>query len=905
MTFLRLFRRDCAYYRKPFLALAAGAALIAAILTGALLIGDSVRGTLHDRVNRNAAFLSDRLLFPFPVQTSLTGGVLHAEGVLNHRTAARPDHLTTKIHLYAPASGMGLQGRDALASPALAKRLNLTPGDRLSVLLATQATIASESLMGRPPKLKQLQLLFKGICTNAYAEAAFDNPQEEVLNLFIPSSLLAETLGVPSGAVNEIWQMDPLPPDDETVWALSQLVLETWNGSPVLKSRAFFLPKPLRDRFPDAVAGRFSFAQSLSNQTDRLDFFFIGAFEKGPFALERDMLGISDTLPERFEHGATLTCYRTDGYRTITTSRKAFPAVVRIDDRAFGDTLKPDIPGLTDVDDCSLWDAGIPVEFDRVTKADEAYWDRYRSKPKVYLNYEQSQALFGFDSCNLLIFPKGYDPVRLKHEIIQALRSLPTLYRRETVTDTLRRKIDNGVSFAPLFLGLSLFLILSALLTLAMLLRLHWQDRTESLTLLQTYLPDRRRLNRFLEREILAFLIPGAALGLILGCRLCAIQLLLLERVWNGIVNMERLAFHARPVSFLIAFLATILTGWIITRWSLRETVTRIRFTPLRRRAYPQTLYGLAWLSFLRKLPEHRYCLTLLLLGFLGTLGVGGFGIKARGEDGFGRRYVAETQIPVIPAHDTPFPDGLFPVRVHEADRADCANLLQASLPTVYGCDLHSLTGETDFLSPNGAAVDAGSLQWIIKKRLGDLLSYPGGDLRLEKKLKASVFQKGILVDETTFHAYFPEDQGARFFLIRDDAALAACQDYLRPYCPHIRSTDAFMAEAEAFQNRYLAIFLQLGILGFLLGLGAFILLMIRNRHAARDRFLLLNQIGFTPTECEGLFKTENRILFLSAAGTALLLLLILALFAPVHLPTVLIGWLILTAAGTAVCLKG
>ena len=38
MTFLRLFRRDCAYYRKAFLALAASAALISAILAGALLI---------------------------------------------------------------------------------------------------------------------------------------------------------------------------------------------------------------------------------------------------------------------------------------------------------------------------------------------------------------------------------------------------------------------------------------------------------------------------------------------------------------------------------------------------------------------------------------------------------------------------------------------------------------------------------------------------------------------------------------------------------------------------------------------------------------------------------------------------------------------------------------------------
>jgi len=186
----------------------------------------------------------------------------------------------------------------------------------------------------------------------------------------------------------------------------------------------------------------------------------------------------------------------------------------------------------------------------------------------------------------------------------------------------------------------------------------------------------------------------------------------------------------------------------------------------------------------------------------------------------------------------------------------------------------------------------------IIKKKVGDRLAYPEGELRIERTLKASVFQRGVLIDEAAFHTLFPDVQGARFFLIRDDADLAACRAYLEPYCPHIRSVDAFMAEAESFQNRYLAIFLQLGALGFLLGLGAFILLMFRNRQAAQPHFRLLDMIGFTQMDAERLFRLENLILFLSAAILALLALLILGVFAPLHLPTVLIGWLLLTAAG-------
>ena len=173
--------------------------------------------------------------------------------------------------------------------------------------------------------------------------------------------------------------------------------------------------------------------------------------------------------------------------------------------------------------------------------------------------------------------------------------------------------------------------------------------------------------------------------------------------------------------------------------------------------------------------------------------------------------------------------------------------------------------------------------------------------MKIERPLKASVFQRGVLIDEAAFQALFPDVQGARFFLIRDDAALAACRTYLEPYCPHIRSVDDFMAEAEAFQNRYLAIFLQLGVLGFLLGLGAFLILMFRNKQAAQPYFRHLEMIGFSQKDTKRLFKLENQILYLSAAIPALLVLLLLAAFAPIHLPTVLIGWVLLTAAGLVV----
>ena len=106
------------------------------------------------------------------------------------------------------------------------------------------------------------------------------------------------------------------------------------------------------------------------------------------------------------------------------------------------------------------------------------------------------------------------------------------------------------------------------------------------------------------------------------------------------------------------------------------------------------------------------------------------------------------------------------------------------------------------------------------------------------------------------------------------------------------------MARAERFQNRYLAIFLQLGVLGFLLGFGALVLLMTRNLRTRRDETTLLAETGWSRRTLVLLYLTENLCLFLGSAGISLLLLLLLAAFASLNLSVLFAGFLFLTAAG-------
>ena len=886
MTHYHLFWRDVVFYRKPFAILATMACLCCAILTAALLIGDSVRETLYDNLESQVASIQRLIRLPYPIKTDMPDGVLHAKGF------APPG---IKIELYAFQQDADIQGNDAWGNPALAKRLNLKDGDFFTVRTLTIPTIPAEELMGRPPELKQIRFRYRGIWHDARQNVNFENPQLNANNLFVNHEYLVQALGIEENAVNEIWAHNECELSDEMIWNLSRLSFSDWDDRPVLKSSAWFLPDRIRRLFPNATGGITTFAESLSDDNHQIDYFFVSAFENDIFPIEKDCAILADNVSANFPNGGKLSFFSMGAYRKLTRETASLQHIQKASDAHLGQALNPEAAGLTDVESCTDWDAGIPIDFDKVRQEDKDYWDKYKSKPKLYLNFQQAQQWFSPGKYTVLIFEKGADVSDIRQKIINELRHDNTLYRTDDIKTILANNIRNGVQFAPLFLGLSMFLIFSALLALSMMVKLHLFDRRKELAILSEYTDG---IHRFLFMEIIAILLPGIIIGSIVGTAFCRLQLWMLERFWNGVILMEQLHFHWNMTSYLLGIGLSFLPMLVIILHALRHDSSKTVKFCFCESMQIDTTSRLGALSFLRRLRHYRACIIILVLGFLGTLGVGAFGIKARGEDAFGWQFVMETILPFVPSTDQPFPDEVLPVRVFTNDSADCSNVLQASVPTVYGCDLSRLTYDGDFLPKSSAAVDMGSLYWIMKKRLGDSIAYPNGNITLSRTMKASVFQRGILVGDDTFQSLFPDVQGARFFLIKDKQTAEKCKQLLEPYGLSTWTVDEFMSEAERFQNHYLAIFLQLGVLGFLLGFFSLLLLMLRNLHAERKTIQFLLDMGLSQSELYRQYLAENMLLFMSGAVPSLILLGILSFIADLHVPTLLFRWLGLTAIG-------
>jgi hypothetical protein len=894
VNFLRLLKRDITWHFKPLLCLSLAACLVCAVLTSALLIGESVRGTLVDNLKKGTGPIKTLLRFPVPFPSDIAGGVLHTSGFITAEL---------KTNLYAFANNNEIRGRDAYCSNALAEALKLDIGETFTVRVLTMATIASEDLMGMPPELKQIRLVFKGVLPTSQANVNFNNPQLRPYNLFINHDLLARTLAVRPNVINEAWIQTDQPDinallSDSDLWELSSLQIDQWHDRPILKSKAYFLPNNVVKACPVASEGLITFAKSLTDSSgNAMDYFFIGAFEDDFFPVNPDGIVISQSVKQQMTSPVDLACFVGDDYRRITEQVHHFAHVSTASDAEMSSVLSPDIPGLTDVADCSQWIAGLPIDLNRIQSEDKDYWETYKSKPKVYMNFAQAQKIFSPGRCSLLIFKPDNDPHTIKKQIIDVLRKDTTLFQSQTVAQIQANNIQEGVAFTPLFLGLSLFIIISGLLILGMLLKLHLFDRTSERELLSQYVSSEIKIRLLLIAELLLALLPGIMLGLGIGVLLCFIQLSMLEHTWNEIIGMNAVNFHVSWPPFLIASVSTFVNCSVLIIYLLGKPAAKPYFHF--QRSYPSaSIRALGTLYFFRRFRQYRLCIILLVLGIIGTLGVGAFGIKVRGEDGFSYQYVAQTAVPVVPSFDSPFPPGGLPVRVYQADFADCSNLLRAAKPTVYGCDIVQLTGQADFLSPYGAASDAGSLQWIIKKKLGETIVYNNHEITLQRALKASVFQRGILVNNATFQEIFPDVQGAQFFLIRDKDSAEAYRTYLQPYGMTLISVDTFMARAEHIQNGYLAIFLQLGMLGFLLGTGSLVLMILRNLHAQRNEILFLYESGWTRASLFRLYFYENGWTYGLAVIVSFVILCLLMLVCQINVSVLLVGWLLMTVIG-------
>ena len=217
LTLPRLVVRNLCYHWRGNLAVLLGVAVGSAVLTGALLVGDSLRGSLRKRAERQLNGVDAAALFPRPVRAAVADGLpgrtvpaLVLPGSVQKATDD-PDApylgRVTVIGLDPQRAGggplssvlAGTDGRGAVLSQRVADRLGAKAGDRVRIGLESVSDLPRGTLLAK----RSLADVTTGLTLPVAAVLPPDAPANDFnlspdpaapLNVFVPLAALSDAL---------------------------------------------------------------------------------------------------------------------------------------------------------------------------------------------------------------------------------------------------------------------------------------------------------------------------------------------------------------------------------------------------------------------------------------------------------------------------------------------------------------------------------------------------------------------------------------------------------------------------------------------------------------------------------------------------------------------------------------
>lgn len=225
--------------------------------------------------------------------------------------------------------------------------------------------------------------------------------------------------------------------------------------------------------------------------------------------------------------------------------------------------LTPQVPGVTDSDSIENWD--LPFETaHRIRPDDDRYWDFYRTTPKGFISLAAGQKLwnsrFG-ETTSYRIPATGLTAAdiedRFLTELHDANRNLGFEFVPVKRNGLLASK--GTTPFDGLFLGLSFFIIISAVMLVALLFRLGIEQRASEIGTLWAVGIRRRKTGVLLVGEGALVAALGGLIGVVLGYAYAAIMIHGLRTWWVGAVVTPFLTLHGTETSLVLGYVIAIL----------------------------------------------------------------------------------------------------------------------------------------------------------------------------------------------------------------------------------------------------------------------------------------------------------------------------------------------------------
>lgn len=606
MTFFHFILASARHYWRGHLGLLLGAFLASAILSGSLLVGDSVRASLRRVAEMRLG----------KVQSGLLGGDRWFTADLVKKSAAEP--VIIAVGSAASASGKArvngtqILGVDAgfwklstsgkeqtfarsevLVNEPLARKLGVQAGDTVIVRLERPSAISRDApLSGSTNQDVSLRRKVAGIlaaedfgafqltASQITPDTVFVGLEDLQVQLEMDGKVNAALSAVPSLSADAFEKAKTL---DDLGLKLTRLAggQKEWEVS---TGRVFMdatLASSLLKR--DAAYGALTYlVNGLKSARGGTPYSMITAVDR--IGGEGDGITISQWLAEdqNLAVGDEVEVF----YFVVGLGRELkqqsakfkVRGILPMTDPEVTRAWTPEFPGVSDVDNCRDWEPGIPMDMKAIRDKDEKYWDEYKGTPKGFISLATGQKLWAnrFGSLTAVRFPdKGEDEAKLRTELLSSLHLSDIGLTPRAFKKDADAAAKGSVDFGGLFIGLSMFLIAAALVFAALLFLFTLERRAAQVGLLLALGWTRPRVRRALLGEAGVIALLGSIVGLAGGMFYTQAALAGLRGAWSGAAQGLPLIFSASPATQAGAAAGSVLIVLGTLGWASRKMFSK------------------------------------------------------------------------------------------------------------------------------------------------------------------------------------------------------------------------------------------------------------------------------------------------------------------------------------------
>ncbi len=622
MSAATLIRRSLGFYWRTHIGVVLGAALGAMVLTGSLLVGDSVKATLRRqaelRVGRvDFAFVGGERLFRASLADAIQspGRIPLAPLLMLRASVARADG-SARVNV---AQLLGVDERFWKLSPSraavelppgtiainerTARQLGVVVGDTVIVRLEKPSAFSRDApLSGEENALIAVRVkIARVVGDQEFGRFAFNASQVPPFSVFAPLADVQGKIGE-TGKANVILleakdRAETFRDSVTAQFSLEDAALELRplekSAGVELRTSRVFLDHPVIEAAPRGIDVLTYLVNELRVGEKSTPYSMVTAIDAAacgflPAELADDEIvlnqWLADDLGAKSGDRVTLKYFVMGERRELTEKSREFTvlSILPLDEPQLDGSWMPDFPGLTDKKSCREWEPGFEMDVSKFRDKDEAYWDKYRGTPKAFVNIAMGQQMWAnrWGELTAIRYRAPADAKAIASQILAKLTPEQAGMSFIPLRQQALGATDAPVDFGQLFVSFSFFLIVAAAVLTGLLFVFSIEQRRAEAGLLLGLGWRPWQVRRVFLFEGAALSVIGSVAGVAAALIYTRLVLRALATIWRGAVGTTDFVFAPGMMTLAIGvisgMLIALLAMWFASRRLFRHSAREL-----------------------------------------------------------------------------------------------------------------------------------------------------------------------------------------------------------------------------------------------------------------------------------------------------------------------------------------